>query len=359
MINSSRLGTEIRVGHLDAMHISLKKNDIKPNCWFPHLNKGYSHGMATSQVLHNAYTSFSLDNNLLNYLPINIENGNKILINILSGLDIILNTSVKIILLPISLPHIKLFCKVMETIETRDILLIAPAGNKGISSIFSPGVYSQVLCVGAIDDDNQVARFSNYSCDKMGNCVKPELLARGVNIPAIFDNVVSKLSGTSFACATVAGLCAALFEANPNATTNDVKVALFESCTPAAGSRYGVIDADKAMENILNKVPYATKPEQSKLPSFYGETYIDHRLKRQCKKAQKRNEKVEAIVVADSTKALMARLSEKYNNTDFEFTLFRNFDMAHVTATPSFYEALFTQPDIQVCSAVDINYFDI
>jgi hypothetical protein len=284
----------------------------------------------------------------------------KVLHEVMLGLDVILDQPTNILCFSFGITQkSSLFNPFMETCIEKDILVIVPSGNKGEGTILSPGIHPEVLCVGAVDKNGQVANFSGRS-HAADNCLKPDVAVLGVNVNIPLENdKVHQVSGTSMSCATVAGIAAALFDANPNATTNDVKVALFESCTPAAGSRYGVIDADKAMENILNKAPYATKPEQSKPPSFYGETYIDHRLKSQCKKAQKRNEKVEALVVADSTKGLMARLSENYSDTDFEFTLFRNFDMAHVTATPSFYEALFTQPDIQVCSAVDVNYFDL
>ncbi|MEP0006996.1 MAG: S8 family serine peptidase [Balneola sp.] len=248
----------------------------------------------------------------------------------------------------------------INSVNKKNAFIIYPSGNKGNGTVLSPGIHPEVFCVGAIDKNGNIAPFSGRMYDEDGNCLKPEVCALGADVEVeLEDGSKHVVSGTSFACAQVAGVAAALFEANPKATVNDIKMALIESCTPAEGSRFGNINPEKALELIKTKVPYQEQFETIPEPEWFNEQYIDYRLISQCNRARKNNKDVEGLIVGEDTNALIKRLKEEMSEYISEYNPFINFDMAHIIAKPEFYDALFKQPDLEVASAVDINYFDM
>lgn len=329
-----------------------------------HAQEKYSHGTYTDQIIHKTRNYFGASKQKpvqLCLAPIK-EDSNQFC-ELLSGIDQLISLGAQVVCLPLGITINPPFLfSILENSIKEGILLVCPSGNKGSDKILSPGICPGVLCVGAVDEFGKLASFSGTLLDKEGKYLKPEILAPGVNIEISFDDEKThKVSGTSFACAHVAGLAAALLEANPVATTFDVKMALFESCTPAAGSRYGIVNAKKAMQNILNKVPY---PKDEVFTGVISEEekeeiYIDPRLKSQCKRAVKTNNDVEALVTAVSSATLIERMMDICGDLLVEHRFFQNFDMVHIKAKPAFYDVLFKQQDIKVCNAVDINYFDL
>jgi hypothetical protein len=291
---------------------------------------------------------------------IDLQREPNVFFNVLQALDRLIEKDVRVICLPIGVNAASPFFDLaMRACVQKNILIIAPSGNLGNGKVLAPAIYDEVLSVGAVDEYGQTPAFSGRIFDENGYCLKPDIAALGVHVGISSNNEqIIKKSGTSIACATVSGIAAAMLQANPSASAHDIHMALIESCTPAYGSRFGIVGAQKAIECIQTKAPYKQKRSFSETPKP-TQTYIDPRLKSQCKQATRNNKSVESLVVSNVTINLMERFANKFSKEDFQFTLFKNFEMAHVTATPSFYEALFTQPDIQVCSAVDINYFDI
>lgn len=96
---------------------------------------------------------------------------------------------------------------IIKSINSKCIVVVA-AGNGGNDSCFSsPSNSKDVITVGAININNQVANYSNY-----GNCIK--IFAPGDSIYAA-NNVVkgfTKKSGTSMASPIVSGICALEYE---------------------------------------------------------------------------------------------------------------------------------------------------
>ncbi|WP_367883450.1 S8 family peptidase [Thermococcus peptonophilus] len=71
------------------------------------------------------------------------------------------------------------------------IVIVAASGNDGASSPSYPAAYPEVIAVGAIDSNNQVASWSNR---------QPEVSAPGVDILSTYpDDSYNTLSGTSMA----------------------------------------------------------------------------------------------------------------------------------------------------------------
>ncbi len=100
-------------------------------------------------------------------------------------------------------------------------LMIAASGNHATANPqqpSTPGNYDIVIGVGATDQKDQVAPFSQWGKVKeLGGIAKPDLCAPGVNIwSGIPTNGYQSMSGTSMASALVCGAAALLIQQKPD-----------------------------------------------------------------------------------------------------------------------------------------------
>ncbi|WP_335989661.1 S8 family peptidase [Glycomyces sp. MUSA5-2] len=116
------------------------------------------------------------------------------------------------------------------------------AGNEGQDACnVSPGSEPSAITVGATDEDDAAASFSNF-----GECV--DILAPGVGITSSWidgDDAENTISGTSMATPHVAGVAALFLESNPDATPDEVAAALTEGAVPDA------VDGVNGSPNLL------------------------------------------------------------------------------------------------------------
>jgi serine protease AprX len=119
---------------------------------------------------------------------------------------------------------------------SKGILVVCSAGNernKDWKHIIAPSDGDSVLCVGAVDSDNQIASFSSAgpSADRR---IKPDNTAMGVNVICQTSTAgFTTASGTSLSCPVLSGTCACLLQAVPEATNMEIINALHY-----AGDRY-------------------------------------------------------------------------------------------------------------------------
>ncbi|WP_175989181.1 S8 family peptidase [Bacillus sp. Marseille-Q1617] len=109
-------------------------------------------------------------------------------------------------------------------------VVIAAAGNDGVSTTFEPASYANVIAVGAVDSNDRKASFSNY-----GSWV--DVTAPGVDIAAtVPNNGYSYMSGTSMASPHVAGLAGLL--ASQGRNNVQIRQAIEQTADPISGTGY-------------------------------------------------------------------------------------------------------------------------
>jgi subtilisin len=119
-----------------------------------------------------------------------------------------------------------------------DVLVTGMGGNDPTSSLFGYGS-TNMLAVGATEADTRlVASFSTPGPLLNSRRFYPDLVANGVGIVApMADNEAGDKtgSGTSYACAQVAGAATLYRSLRPTATAPEVKAALLVSCEDVSG----------------------------------------------------------------------------------------------------------------------------
>lgn len=125
----------------------------------------------------------------------------------LKALDYAIDQNVDIINMSLGGPHHPELQRLIRKAQDKGIIVVAAAGNSGDGLKFTPevsfpGYYSEVVQVGAVDYQGNLARFSNTN-DEV------DVLAPGVQILSTYKNgQYAKLDGTSMASPHVAGALA-------------------------------------------------------------------------------------------------------------------------------------------------------
>ncbi|KAF5088710.1 Clostridial hydrophobic W [anaerobic digester metagenome] len=139
-------------------------------------------------------------------------------------------------------------------------VLVAAAGNEGSNANYSgelavPASYNNVISVGATDNTNNIAYFSQHNS-------LVDLCAPGQKIySTTHDGTYEESSGTSFASPITAGACAVLMAADHTMTSQQVETLLKETALDfGAKGRddyygYGMIQLDAALAQVTPSNP--------------------------------------------------------------------------------------------------------
>ena len=141
-----------------------------------------------------------------------------------------------------------------EIAASKGILVVNSAGNSGQDISFpwigAPADGDSVLTVGAVNPFGTRASFSSVGPTFDGR-IKPTLMAMGQDdAVANSTDSVTRASGTSFSSPVLAGMCACLWEAHPNATNMEIIDALKKTASlwndPNNRMGWGIPDFAKA-----------------------------------------------------------------------------------------------------------------
>jgi Subtilisin-like serine proteases len=137
---------------------------------------------------------------------------------------------------------------------SRGMICFQSAGNLGpdaLPSLEIPADVEEVFTVGAVNSNGVRADFSSVGPTADGR-IKPDLMAMGVET-AVAGSVGDYFnhSGTSFSCPILAGLAACFWQANPDATQQQIRNAILETADHASHPDnfygYGIPDFEAAL----------------------------------------------------------------------------------------------------------------
>lgn len=139
----------------------------------------------------------------------------------------------------------------VDQVTAKGSLCVVAAGNEGTSTPDYPAAYPNALAVGASDQSDKRASFSNY-----GSYV--DIAAPGVDILSSTEKSYKKHSGTSMASPHVAAAAALLLAKNPNLSVQELRDALTTTGDAATGfgnSAVKRLNAAKALAAISGTAP--------------------------------------------------------------------------------------------------------
>lgn len=140
------------------------------------------------------------------------------------------------------------YVAVAQQLESKDVAVIAASGNSGwADSISYPACVSNILAIGATDDNDNVPYFTNTATGMI------DLMAPGEDIVSAYPGIgIGQKSGTSMAAPHIAGAWALFREAFPDASNTTILQRLQARATsvvePDSGISFPRINIDLAIE---------------------------------------------------------------------------------------------------------------
>lgn len=300
-INHARVfnltGKGIGIGLIDSgvfphPDLTSKRNAIN---YFCDLINGYEkpyddngHGTFTSGCIagsgtlsSNLYVGTAPDSNLCVIKAFDAS-GNGFISDIVKGMDILIELkdkyNIRIVCLPFEFPYMnKIRVNPLEEIIKNalkaNISIIVPSGNLGPQpySIYFPGNIKDVITVGGCScNDNSIKNYKMSSFSGRGptcdGTQKPDIVAPSMGITSLASNIsyipaqrikpdaknpYTTMSGTSAACALIAGICALILEKTPELKPGDLKSVLSLSTISIGENKFSQGNGLMAFEKIL------------------------------------------------------------------------------------------------------------
>gem|GEM_PF-6173905 len=177
------------------------------------------------------------------------------------------DNGVKVIQLSLSVAQTNAIDNAIQYAINRNVIIICASGNGSSNNIPYPASNNNVIAVGATDQNEIRANFSNF-----GNNL--DIVAPGVGIYGLDlnDNYITS-DGTSFAAPQVSAVAALIYSINPSLTVQEVRDILETTADKVGGYNYtivgghpngtwddemgyGRLNAKKAVETIIFEDTY-------------------------------------------------------------------------------------------------------
>ncbi|MCF8276663.1 MAG: S8 family serine peptidase [Flavobacteriales bacterium] len=204
-------------------------------------NDGFTHGTHVAGIAgaatNNGIGMASIGHSI-KILPVKIaDNANGNLSGGLDGVFYAMRSGVDVISMSWGLINdVITFKTLIQQTAAAGILMVAAAGNDGDQTLQYPAAYPEVISVGATDQNDRRASFSNY-----GSTI--DVMAPGVDIYSTFpegNNTYGNYSGTSMATPMVAGLAALVKSHFPSMTAAQIRARIEAGCEDISAQNPGM-----------------------------------------------------------------------------------------------------------------------
>jgi hypothetical protein len=227
--------------------------------------------------------------NLYAYKAVN-SNGEGLVSDILNAIQQALEEGVDIISLSLGNNNTmaspdSILSQAADNAVDAGLIVVAAAGNDGDEGpISSPGCARKVICVGATDNNDNIASFTSHGPVDLGDgnyLIKPDIVAPGVKIKSCslkWDYIIK--SGTSMATPHVAGAAALILQNNPNLSPQEVKKILKENAVDigfdeniSGKGRVDIFSSINIDDEVIIKSPYRVYEKEKFVVSIFDSNY--------------------------------------------------------------------------------------
>lgn len=184
-------------------------------------------------------------------IPVKVldENGDGFLSDIIAGINYAIEQDVDIINMSFgTLEEVESLHDAIKLAHNAGIILIGAAGNENGDDCFYPGAYPEVICVVAIDEQNEILSFSS---------TKGDISAPGDSIYSTYlDGTYRRFSGTSMATPFVSGTAALLKSVCAQCSVSEIRDAIVTTATDLGESGFdtiygnGLINAQRSLDYV-------------------------------------------------------------------------------------------------------------
>jgi subtilisin family serine protease len=268
-------GLGVKVGHLDtgvdASHPALKGRVAGFAEW-DLLGRRVEGAEPHDSDFHGTHTAGIIGGRAVNHRAIGVApgcelysglviEGGQVLARVLGGMEWLLDEGCRVLSMSLGWRgYDPTFLAIIRRLRQQGILPIFAIGNEGPGNSRSPANYPETLSVGAIDRDRRVAPFSgSVRFNRDLDPIQPDVVAPGVEIvSAKPGGGYQAMDGTSMATPFVAGVAALLWQARPDATVDQIELAIRQTAAPLEGEdplRYGggLIDPLGALAALMGE----------------------------------------------------------------------------------------------------------
>lgn len=301
--------------------------------------KGGLHGSQVASILCGSYYEATLPQ-ITAIEAISIPRRGKTILCLLRALDAMLNADIRVLCLPVGINlSTPVFLPFIKALTARGVLVVVPSGNKGKGTVLAPGSYPEVLTVGALDMDGNIARYSGRRLDGPKASRKPEIFVRGEFPDPAKPDSGKTIRGTSMACAFVAGKAARIWQLLPNASLSEIRAK-------------------------LNAGPPTVAPELH----FSEKCYTDSRLKAALRSLETRDRQ-EGIIISGKREAtgteplpmaqLLKDVEARSGCAPLAVNYFSVDNVVHLCASSRFFDSLLQHQGLLCAQAVDVSMLDM